>query len=406
MRISLLLEREPFENILENTLASYWSSLNGPDYKVEWCIGTPNKTKTAKTFFINFYLNVIFSEKLAPQAFDPIRNEFGYSLVKWRRPFQQLYVELASRSIGARWLAQAKLRVVPEPPEFNKILIIPGNHKIRIVNYQEKIVTLLLKADFPRIFWEQEIKARNIAFRYGLPVPEIIEVFDNQKGYTEKYISGQPLNRLADIKRKQHFEELACHSLNGFAQENLKFVTLGDYLEEFQDKILEQISANNLLNTGLKNNLKKSANRLIKHIMRLEIQQNNFALTNTHGDFQPANILVDQDRFWLIDWEYSDIRQAGYDLLTFFMGARSPDLLAQRLLDFEHNGALGTFRECLKNWPGIDWSNSSNRHVAAGVFLLEELLLHLNENANPHFFSLGRGLISISVEVEQWLKQV
>jgi len=47
----------------------------------------------------------------------------------------------------------------------------------------------------------------------------------------------------------------------------------------------------------------------------------------THGDFQPGNILVDGDRVWLIDWEYSARRQVGYDALVYALCSRFPSPL-------------------------------------------------------------------------------
>lgn len=66
-----------------------------------------------------------------------------------------------------------------------------------------------------------------------------------------------------------------------------------------------------------------------KHILDLTVQLGNYHLGTTgknaeglntclsHGDFCPWNILVDNDRYRLIDWELADERPLGYDLLTY-----------------------------------------------------------------------------------------
>ena len=57
----------------------------------------------------------------------------------------------------------------------------------------------------------------------------------------------------------------------------------------------------------------------------------NIVLVSTHGDFQPGNILCSEDRFWIIDWEYSDERSIFYDALVFDLECRFPSGLSIRL---------------------------------------------------------------------------
>jgi hypothetical protein len=54
-------------------------------------------------------------------------------------------------------------------------------------------------------------------------------------------------------------------------------------------------------------------------------------LVRCHGDFQPGNILYDNGKVWLIDWEFSTERQREYDLLTYSLGARFPKGLGRRI---------------------------------------------------------------------------
>ena len=102
---------------------------------------------------------------------------------------------------------------------------------------------------------------------------------------------------------------------------------------------------------------------------------------------------------WLIDWEYSDRRQVGYDALVFMLRARFPRGLADRLQDFVSRGIGGTGPMDVSTWPGGDWDAVERRRLSAALFLLEELALHLEENANSYFLQIGRGLAILSMEI-------
>ena len=116
----------------------------------------------------------------------------------------------------------------------------------------------------------------------------------------------------------------------------------------------------------------------------------------THGDFQPGNMLVDGNKVWLIDWEYSGRRQVGYDALVYALRSRFPDGLAARMGQMlDGSGAM----ESLPLSLGLDWQDAAHRRAHLWLFLLEELALHLAENANPRFNRLSEGLATLQQEI-------
>ncbi|MBI4667956.1 MAG: phosphotransferase [Elusimicrobia bacterium] len=123
----------------------------------------------------------------------------------------------------------------------------------------------------------------------------------------------------------------------------------------------------------------------------------------THGDFQPANIMVDKDKVWLVDWEYSDIRQIVYDGLVYALRSRFPCGLSGRIqwALAQDNGAVDEF---LKTWPETNWGNRLWRRMALTVFLMEEIVLHLKINDNPLFYSLDQGLRCYCLEIAKALR--
>ena len=99
----------------------------------------------------------------------------------------------------------------------------------------------------------------------------------------------------------------------------------------------------------------------------------------THGDFQPANIIIDSTNdysAYVIDWEYSKQRYFLYDVLVFEVEARKTIGLAERLK------ALNPDKF---NWIcqslNIKYLDSKNDLIK--VFLLEDFRLRIEELQIP-----------------------
>jgi len=394
MRISLLLKREPFGEILEKTLATYWTVQMGQEVQVKWQTGRPRQDAGVQTWLANIYLNAIFTSQLEPAAFDPIRREFSYSPIAWRRPLQRAYVAAATSTFGSFWLAQASVQVSPPMMENNRLLIVPGNHKIRLLDHRKQESTLLLKAGFPDHFWQQELQARKLASQSGLPVPEMVDTPTKGHWYTERYISGTPLNRLPDIVQAQQALARISTQLARFYEHTLEEIDLTAYVNELGQQIDNLVVRNNLLRTEQIQIIQRQS-----QILQRRLSKNGKKVTTclVHGDFQPANILKEVSKTWLIDWEYAAQRQAGYDALVCGLGARVPHGLANRLRNFITDG-LPEELPLLSPWKGL-----SERKLSVDLFCLEELQLHLKENDNSLFTRLGNGLLILLDEIGQWL---
>jgi len=93
-------------------------------------------------------------------------------------------------------------------------------------------------------------------------------------------------------------------------------------------------------------------------------------LSETHGDFQPGNVLVENgtERVLLTDWEHAEERYAKYDFLVWGLRSRFAAGLSARLQAFLSRGALGPAAAYL---PEIE--NAAWRRRALALFLLEEL---------------------------------
>lgn len=202
MRISLLLEREPFGEILERTLERFLPSLTGCPHTVTWYPRNPGVGALGRLgqqpWLVNTYLNAIFAPSAEPETLAPVVQEFARSTRWWRRPLQHAYVTLASRSPTSSVLAQAALGIAPPLPEPEARLIVGGNHKIRLLDHRRKRAYGLIKDGLTDGFMARELRARRTAEQAGIPVPRLEEIADDGTWFSESYVNGIPVNRLAD----------------------------------------------------------------------------------------------------------------------------------------------------------------------------------------------------------------
>lgn len=113
MRTSLLKKRKPFEKIFTESIVNYLNLNNSQNVELFWSFRERPKNIPVQKWYCNDLLNAIFPENFETKAFDPLRREFSYSLVRWRRPFQQLYVSIASSQFLAKWLSPSHFWITP-----------------------------------------------------------------------------------------------------------------------------------------------------------------------------------------------------------------------------------------------------------------------------------------------------
>ena len=134
-------------------------------------------------------------------------------------------------------------------------------------------------------------------------------------------------------------------------------------------------------------------------------QNKEIVVAQTHGDFQPANILLGEEQTWLIDWEYTAERQIAYDGLVLALEARSSQGLGQRALQ-AMDGDLPACRQLLSTIPYVRWQDRAERCAMLTIFMLEELDLKVMEVGNSMLFSLDRGFEAFWKEARQAIQGI
>ncbi len=404
MRISLLLEREPFAEILARSLERYWHEQFAREFSVRL---TPGKSavqsslqSTPQQWVCNNLLNAIFLPGIQSDALDPIRKEFSRSPSVWKRPFQRIYVSLATGAMSSR-LRHATLEVTPPVPDADDLVIIPGNRKVRILEHARQRATCILKEGFAPAAFHVEIDARQNATSLGIAVPELIEVNREQGWFRESYLSGQPLNRLADRQEVVAKRKVAFSDIRRLVEATLEPATAEDYAKSLEARIVSGLDEASQINPHNRQYLQQGVQHLRQSILEATNCPRELSISETHGDFQPANVLVADSGCWIIDWENAGRRQSVYDLLVMTTNSRMSIGLADRLAQVVKSDVAPASES---DWPGLDWSTTATRTRHADLFFLEEVAWHVAENTNTIFTSESSGLNQIVAELEVWLQ--
>lgn len=395
MRISLLLKREPFGEILERTLESFLPNLTGTEHHVQWAerpaalIRSTTNGSTHQVWVCNPYLNAIFSRSAKATVLEPVIKEFRRSTVRWRRPLQSAYVSVAVSKTLSSMIGNRSLVVSPEIPDGDDILIVGGNHKIRLIQKERGTAYGIRKHGFTDRFIRREVEARRTASQFRISTPELLDVAHDFSWFKESYLSGTPINRLPENSAKKSLKE-AIRQLQGYYEATRRPSSAAAYAGDLGQNCRALIAKG-----GTKEfQVAKKLQRFISSHAELAIET-----SASHGDFQPANILQNESGTWLIDWEYSTRRQLGYDLLVYAAGSRTAKGLAQRLSTLfasSNNWILNTIDNPL-------WLTAQGQRISIALFLLEELQLRLEESCSSPVLRRDSALDTLCAEINSWL---
>ncbi|MBP6505933.1 MAG: hypothetical protein KA257_00080 [Opitutaceae bacterium] len=378
--MSLLLRREPFGMILEETLSGYWSHGRTTPVQVRWAKPAPGH----QVWHGNIYLNFFCIEEVDPACFDVIVREFSYARSRWRRGLQAAYVRAAVTPPTRGWLSQVCFDVSSPVPAAAGQLVIGGNRRLRIIHPSAGRSIVIPKAHFSRQSFDREVAARQGAAAALAPRFDGVEAGGG--AFAEEYFAGTPANRLPPAREAQVRAEARSRLVAEVHQPTLRVAILAEHLGALE-------AACATLAPGLAveaRALAAWAAQLAGHAP--------VGLALSHGDFQDANILVAGDRLRVIDWETAAERTQLYDLATHASGLR----LA--------GDAGAAWRAEVTRWliaetnmPAllVPVENRAIRMAHAAAWWLEESLLRLEE-ARAAFHELNRGA-GADVAVKQGL---
>lgn len=375
MRTSLLLRREEFGKILSLTLECYLKSVTKREYQITWFdkISKIRKlvSNTSQVWYGNIYLNFFSISENRSSCFENQYKEFSVSKSFFKKIPQKYYAKCAISKMFRVFLSQVAFSINPGIINATGCVIIPGNRRIRIIDYNRNVSIVILKMGYSQDYLINDVMLRNNIVLDFVPMIRNTDIKNNW--YEEDIITGTPINRIPKLYSIPISKRAMLALLDKIIIPTLFMMDFHEYMGRLLwsiDKIKEEKIRNSNLIQVL-TILVSSAQCLIRKIPPdLKIP-----ISLTHGDFQAANILARNDgEFYVIDWENVSLRHAAFDLIVNIVGSREKvDWFLNIKNLFENNKNLMALK-----WPGMN--NNFEIYISVISFIMEELLFILMEN--------------------------
>lgn len=378
MKIALLNAREAFEIIFARSLERFARSFLGREVEIV----AAGQGELA--FRQNAQLNLIYPDTAHAADLRTLSAEFRYAPRLTARLAQTTYCALAVTPPASNLLSPRVFDLRNPAPEMAGWVFLPGNHTIRVIDLGKDRSIVFAKDGFDPHFLLNDARIR--ADYPELPVPRVLQIDEAGGWYVEERIVGLPINRLADQCRIDAALGEAVRGLAQLCRKTAQTVSAKAYCDE----LITRIGAATPDDPSLDAMVTNFTRRVSEHLAGVEDFP--LSLCRSHGDFQPANILVSPSRTWVIDWEYSEMRSAMYDYLVFTSRSRFAEGFRVRIArERDKAEAAGG----INAW-GFQQAGAAG--VLIEVFLLEDLHLRLREVATE-------AIVDMTHAIEPWLRQ-
>ena len=363
MKISLLKKRENFHSILVSSIEKFCSDY----FNHEVSLAEPDSEKLL--FRINPHINLIYPTSLGYSKRLLFSREFSYADGKIKRLLQSFYCCICISRFFETWLSPKLFSCSTSVPGMTNWAILPGNHSIRIVDLYNDISFVILKKGFEKKFLKAEVDIR-VSSPF-IKAPRIISVCPQFNWYSEKRINGLPLNRISSLSRRKQVMEIAFDNLLEVQERAIEEISGRGYLLEITNTLEQCVRNTQTLShetLSLLSYLRVQVQTVLKSAEDIKIE-----LSQTHGDFQEANIIDDGENVWIIDWEYSEKRSRFYDFITMDCSTRVGNSVHLRF--------FSKFKECQAN-GGIKFGNAfqpGSAHLLLAIYIIEDVLLKVME---------------------------
>ena len=363
MKLELLYKRESFREIFNDAVGQFFAFYYKLDIEISW--SKSRFTSSQKVFCVNSKLNVIYPYNLNKNILYNLCKEYAYNKNVLRRALQFIYVYAFTKTF-LRKLVVEKVQFSEYLSVFDNLVFLPGNNVIRVLDYNSKTSFVINKLKTNHEFFNKGNQIRNdLNIRSA---PKIILLSKNFM--QEELISGTPINRIANKDLIDSVLNSVHKELNVIYSNSLELFTINTYeiLINSKTSVLKDKSSL----------LKNTINVLFKSL-KSQIGSNSLIpISYTHGDFQKANILVTQQRYLIIDWEFVDKRFLYYDFFTELFGTRSSNNYFDNIRKWRE---IKSNNFSFSNWAndGMNFSIDQNANIYVIIFLIEELLFRASE---------------------------
>lgn len=351
MKISTLLKREKFYQILSNTLLNF----------------KPVHSDTMP-YYVYKKLNIVCTKDIDRKLFEDLVGEYRYSQNFVKTKVQRIYIKIISMRF-ARYLNF--FETIDLPIVFRHDAILGGNHRVRIFKSGMGSNTVVLKnGEFDR-FIENDVNLREkLQPTYA---PQIIE--RNSYWYTENNVKGIPANRLALSIQHSVASRLSLMHFQEVIAPSLVFMSADEYLKMINNSLIDLLRLKDKkLILFIHEFLALSECLLSRHSETIPV-------ASTHGDCQMGNVRVDDERIYLLDWEASEKRYACYDLFVLNGYIRSSNVFSEAYSNYSSHKML--------EYPRV------NQKLDFLLLLIEEIRFNLLEQNSANYQGISRVLLDL-----------
>ena len=386
MKISILEKRENFKNVFVTTINSFIHSNSE----------LLNNKKVSANYRYNRYLNIVYPENFSSSNLWSLIQDYRFNKSFIKRIIQNIYVWLAVKTPFEKLLSSSFMEFHELPIKISQCIFLPGSHSIRIIDFEKNICYVVAKPGALSSF----LKA-DVAGRRGVTIaPKIL--CDNAKHgyYTENLISGVSIdrtnNREESLNTYLKIKSIMCNRY----RESAVQVLLKTYIESLGNDLVEDIK---LLSSRISSQFPQRIHKIIQNIEDILINYEDelILICDTHGDFQPGNMLVTHKNIWLIDWEYFARRSYFFDAIVLECNTRNSNNLSKRLEVF--------YESFTTKGNTLSWTRQKNNNSNAFyffIFLMEELILMLREVSAPYIDDPEKVVLPKILEYEIFLKKI
>ncbi|MDB4445460.1 phosphotransferase [Akkermansiaceae bacterium] len=382
MRLSLLLQREPFGQILEETMSEHWSS-EGADLKITW----GKSEKCAQSWRGNIYLNFFCVDNVDSDCFEIIKREFSHSRKRSRRLLQAAYVQTAIRAPFRNILSQVQFSVSREVPLAHEQLLIGGNRRIRLIHPKAAKSIVIQKKGFSRLGFDREVTARS-----GLAAavaPEFFGLDESGESFSEEYFVGTPSNRFPIDQQASYVGTARERLISEVHRPSLRTALISEYFGQLSDSLREFSEE---FSTAIV---------LLERWFSEHVKGASLGLVFSHGDFQDANILANDEVLHIIDWENATERSQLYDLATMDSGMRQT---ADSVLAWRNQVEKWLFD--VKTVPSLEVTIKGQNEILAlaMIWWIEEMVFQLEEGQASSFANFNDVIVKQNADLDGVLK--
>ena len=389
MNVLELRAREPFDKVLRETLARGWSAQFGDSVEV-----LPERD--GQEWYLSWPFGLYHLRRPAPPVRRFLADSFRFTPKRLRMPAQFVLGTLMSTRLGVARGSRFAFSVRPGLEYAEHVAVMPGNQRIRVLDFQSGRVRVLLKTNF-----EPHGMLRDLRFRARNQAAFLTPLLSWESGggwFEEEILDGfVSLCRSAPWVLQSAVAAMVLQTWETWSRAKGAEQRHGTaYAREVGRKVTAHVlelddrgmDASSVVDGPL-------LERLVPGCEGLD----GVEVALSHGDFQPGNIMVAKGHvtdFRIIDWENVAQRSVWYDRLVLGLSSRYGGTLAERMARFIEGQPVSRFVDGLpqsKRW----------RIALLSLFALEELEWHLARAVEGQLEALPPALVGLAMAVRRFV---